>query len=182
MDEPSRVDEHLMVWGLFDPTIALSSVVDQLRHRGIPDDWMEVMSSFPLEKPLLNKPAGIPLHWITILGGLVGIGIGLFFAGGTALLYPLTTGGKPIVSLPVLGIVSFETMMLVAIVLTFSAMVVKIACVKQSGLRHDPRIDEGAVGLSIQVGSDSAKAQSISRLLEEAGASEVEIRTIEKIR
>jgi hypothetical protein len=54
----------------------------------------------------------------------------------------------------------------------------KIAFVQQSGLQHDPRIDEGVVGLSIQVGSDAAKAQSISRILEEAGASEVEIRTV----
>ncbi len=60
-------------------------------------------------------------------------------------------------------------------------MVIKIAFVQQSGLQHDPRIDEGVVGLSIQVGSDAAKAQSISRLLEEAGASEVEIRTVQEI-
>ncbi len=164
--------------GLLDPTTSLSPVLDQLRSQGIPDVGMEIMSPLPLESSLLNKPVRTPLYLITIVGGIVGIGIGIFFAAGTALLFPLVTGGKPIVSNPVVGIISYETMMLVAIVVTFLSMVVKIAFVQQSGLRNDPRIDEGSVGLSIQVGNDTAKAHSISRLLQEAGASEVEIRTI----
>ncbi|MCA9422339.1 MAG: DUF3341 domain-containing protein [Nitrospira sp.] len=171
------VDRHVVL-GLFDPTTSLTPVLDQLRSQGIPDVLMEIMSPLPLEASLLNKPVHIPLYCITIFGGIVGIGIGIFFAAGTALLFPLVTGGKPIVSNPVVGIISYETMMLVAIVVTFLAMMIKIAFVQQSGLRNDPRIDEGAVGLSIQVGNDTAKAHSISRLLQEAGASEVEIRTI----
>ena len=171
------IDRHV-VWGLFDPAISLSPVLDQLRERGIPDVLMEVVSPLPLEVSLLHKPDRIPLHRITIIAGLVGIGIGVFFTVGTALLYPLVTGGKPVVSPPVVGLISFETMMLLAIVSTFLAMAIKIAFVHQSGLDKDPRIDEGVVGISVQVGEDTARAQSISRLLEKAGAAEVEIRTI----
>lgn len=176
---PIRVNQQVVL-GFFDPAKSLSPVLDQLRHQGIPDVLMEVLSPLPLEARLLNKPVRVPLHRITILGGVAGLGIGIFFAAGTALLYPIMTGGKAIVSLPVVGIISYETMMLVAIVSTFVAMVIKIAFVQQSGLQHDPRIDEGVVGLSIQVGSDAAKAQSISQLLEEAGAYEVEIRTVQE--
>lgn len=171
------VDQHVVL-GLFDPAIALTPVLHQLRHHGIPDALMEVLSPLPLEGSFLNKPVRIPLHRLTILGGLAGIGIGVFFAAGTALLYPLLTGGKAMVSWPVVGIISFETMMLGAIVTTFVAMAIKVAILQQSGLRHDPRIDEGVVGISIQVGNDTAEAQSISRLLQDAGAAEVEIRTI----
>lgn len=170
-------DRHVVL-GLFDPTTSLSPVLDRIRSQGIPDALMEILSPLPLETSLLHKPVRIPLHHLTILGGIVGIGIGIFFAAGTALLYPLVTGGKPIVSHPVVAIISYETMMLLAIVVTFFATAINIAFVEQSGLRHDPRIDDGSIGLSIQVGKDTAKAHTISRLLEEAGASEVEIRTV----
>ncbi|GJL57788.1 MAG: hypothetical protein NPIRA03_06450 [Nitrospirales bacterium] len=167
-----------MVLGFFDPTTSLPPVLDQIRNQGIPDIFMEILSPLPLETALLNKPVRIPLYRLTIIGGIVGIGVGIFFAAGTALLFPLVTGGKPIVSIPVVGIISYETMMLMAIAVTFVATAINIAFVQQSGLRNDPRIDEGSVGLSIQVGNDTAKAHSISRLLQQAGASEVEIRTI----
>lgn len=170
-------DRHVVL-GLFNPATSLPPVLDHIRSQGIPDILMEILSPLPLETSLLNKPVRIPLHRLTIIGGIVGIGIGIFFAAGTALLFPLVTGGKPIVSIPVVGIISYETMMLMAIVVTFLAAAIKIAFVQQSGLRNDPRIDEGSVGLSIQVGNDTAKAHSISRLLQKAGASEVEIRTI----
>lgn len=178
MHKNSHTADQQVVLGLFDPTISLSPVIDQLRSQGVPDALMEIMSPLPLETSLLNKPMGVPLHRMTIIGGITGIGIGIFFAAGTALLFPLMTGGKPIVSYPVVGIISFETMMLVAIVVTFLAMVFKIAFVEQSGLRNDPRIDEGSVGVSIQVGDDTVKAHSISGLLQKAGATEVEILTV----
>lgn len=175
MDKSSGNLQRHVVWGLFDPAVSLHPVLDQVRNQGIPDTRMEVISPLPLEISLLHKPVRVPLHRITILGGLTGIGIGVFFAAGTALFYPLVTGGKPIVSIPVVGLISFETMMLVAIVSTFIAMVIKIAFVHQSGLDRDPRIDEGVVGISIQTGEDKAKAQTIVRLLREAGAADVEI-------
>jgi hypothetical protein len=178
MDTPADSTDRQVVLGLFDPTRPLAPVLDQLRSQGVPDRLMEVLSPLPLESSFLSKPVRLPLHRITIAGGVVGIGIGIFFAAGTALLYPIMTGGKPIVSAPVVGIISYETMMLVAIVSTFLAMAVKIAFVQQSGLRNDPRIDEGAVGVSVQVGDETADAHTISRLLRDAGASEVEIHTI----
>ena len=178
MPKNTETADRQVVLGLFDPAIALPPVLDQIRNQGIPDILMEILSPLPLESSLLNKPVRIPIHRLTIIGGIVGIGIGIFFAAGTALLFPLATGGKPIVSIPVVGIISYETMMLMAIVVTFFAAAIKIAFVQQSGLRNDPRIDEGSVGLSIQVGNDTAKAHSIFRLLQNAGASEVEIRTI----
>lgn len=178
MDNPSGNLHRHVVWGLFDPAVSLSPVLDQLRHQGIPDTLMEVISPLPLETSLLHKPVRVPLHRITILGGLTGIGVGVFFAAGTALFYPLVTGGKPIVSLPVVGLISFETMMLVAIVSTFIAMAIKIGFVHQSGLDHDPRIDDGVVGVSVQTGEDKDKAQAIVRLLREAGAADVEIHMV----
>ena len=106
MDKPSHTVDLHVVRGLFDPAISLFPVLDQLRHQGIPDVLMEVISPIPLESSFLDKPVRIPLHRITIIGGMVGIGIGVFFTVGTALLYPLVTGGKPIVSIPVVGIIS----------------------------------------------------------------------------
>ncbi|HBP89609.1 MAG: DUF3341 domain-containing protein [Nitrospira sp.] len=174
---PERNDEQVVV-GLFDPTIPLSPVLDQLRCEGIPDYRMTVISPFPLGNILINGPVRFPLHRITIISGLFGIGIGVCLSAGTALLYPLATGGKPIVSIPVVGIISFETMMLMAIIGTFMAMMIRIGFMQQSDLSHFPRTVEGAVGLSIHLGDETAKAQAISSLLQKAGAADVEIRTV----
>ncbi|MGH7229950.1 MAG: quinol:electron acceptor oxidoreductase subunit ActD [Nitrospiraceae bacterium] len=162
------------VLGVFTPTTPLRPLIAELQKAGLPDEAIDILSPLPLSEPLLQKPIRLPLYVITIIAGIVGIGVGIFFAGGTAALYPLMTGGKPIVAPPVVGIISFETMMLLAIVTTFIAMVMKIRSAGRSAAGRDPRIDEGAIAISVQIDWDDPRLTSIERIFKEAGAMEVQ--------
>ena len=169
-------DKRGIIFALFGPECPLPAILESLRVAGIPDRNVEVVSALPLSGITLHKPVGLPLYTIAIVAGLIGIGVGIFFAGGTAALYPVMTGGKAIVALPVVGIISYETMMLVAIVTTFIAMAIKIVFTYRSGLGHDPRIDEGDVGISVRLAPGDGRGAVIERLLRQAGAHGVETR------
>src|SRR5438270_572069 len=142
------------VLALFEPTTAIEPVLEQLRAQGIPDRNLEVDSPLPLDPGLMHKPIRVHLYVITIIAGLVGIGAGIFFAGGTAAFYPLLTGGKKIVARPVVGIISYELMMLFAIVCTFVAMVIKIVGDRRAPFRQDPQIGEGRIGIVVRMQHD----------------------------
>ena len=52
------------------------------------------------------------LYVFPLLGALVGITAGIILTSMTQLAYPLTQGGKPILSLPPMAVVTYETTML----------------------------------------------------------------------
>ena len=162
-----------VVLGLFTPHTPLRPLIADLKTAGLPDEAIDILSPLPLSEPLLQKPIRLPLYIITIIAGIIGIGVGVFFAGGTAVLYPLMTGGKPIVAPPVVGIISFETMMLLAIVTTFVAMVIRIRRAGRNAAGRDPRIDEGAIAISVRVDRNDARSRSVAALFKKTGAMEV---------
>ena len=92
---------------------------------------------------------------------------------GTAAFYPLLTGGKKIVARPVVGIISYELMMLFAIVCTFVAMVIKIVGDRRAPFRQDPQIGEGRIGIVVRMQHDEALKAGVEMILHEAGATEV---------
>jgi hypothetical protein len=164
-----------LIFAFFQSEKSFPPLLDQLRQAGIRDDRMEIVSPLPIEPPLLHRRPRIPLYVIAILTGIAGIGFGIALAGGTAILYPIPTGGKPHVAPPVIGIIAFETMMLAAIVCTFLTMAGRIMFAYPfSGLRHDSRIDGGLIGLAIRVESTHTAVSGIHDLLYQSGAVDVE--------
>ena len=168
------VTEHEMtVRALFEPSGYPELLVEKLRQAGVPEDAIEILSPLPLHEAGLGRPARLPLHRIAILAGLVGLVLGVMVAGGTAILYPIMTGGKPIVAPPVVGIIAFETMMLMAIVTTFVTMLIQVRSESRSAAERDPRIDDGLIEVILSVPSNSARLQLVQTLLEQAGALEI---------
>src|SRR5438132_1237401 len=136
---------------VYDPMIPVAPILDHLREVGVEEEAMEVVSPLPLPGALFEKSVHVSLYLITIIAGLVGIAVGIFFAGGTAAFYPLMTGGKAIVAPPVVGIVSYETMMLLGIVVTFLIMVMRILFAAGARLEHIPELEDGLIGVGGQV-------------------------------
>ena len=163
----SNDDETLVA--LFALSTPMKPVVEQLRRVGVAMERIVIISPLPLHGIGDNHPRRMPLYGLTILGGLAGIGLGIFFTVGTPLFYPLMTGGKPIVAPPVVGIIAFENMMLLAIVTTFLVMLLRLR-VRGRPAPRDPRIDDGAVALSIDVDARAAQPAVVQTLLKEAGA------------
>ncbi len=158
---------------LYDPTTPLTPVLDHLREAGVQEQAMEVVSALPLPGAQIEKSVHVHLYLITIIAGLVGIGVGIFFAGGTAAFYPLMTGGKAIVARPVVGIVSYETMMLLGIVITFLVMVMRILSASRARLERMPEIEDGLIGVAVQIDQNDPLFETARRVLQEGGAREV---------
>ena len=166
-------ENEMTVLAFFEPSSYPQSLVENLRKAGVLEEAIEILSPLPLHEAILLRPARVPLHVITIMAGLVGICIGVFFAGGTALLYPIVTGGKPIVAPPVVGIIAFETMMLVAIVTTFAAMLIRLRSGSRHAAERDPRIEDGLIEVILSLPPDSPLIEMVDSLLQQAGALDI---------
>lgn len=156
--------------GVFTCEVDVSALTARLHESGVPAEGIHVLSPVPLSNRASDRIGGMPLYGITIGAGIVGIGVGVFFAAGTAMMYPLMTGGKPIVAAPVVGIISYETMMLLAIVVTFMAMLLRVKRVNAKVRRRDMRVDEGRIAVVVRVPAFSQVAGAVRDAMEEAGA------------
>ncbi len=172
----SRNQPRRGLLALFPPDVDLDSVRLSLVEAGISQDQIGLLTPVPLNDGSGPDDASRPFwpYGITIAAGLVGIAVGVFFAAGTAALYPLMTGGKPIVSAPIVGIISYETMMLLAIVVTFITMIVRIRRARQTSVDREARIDDGKIALSVCL-VEGSREQSVKTLLEMAGAEDVRL-------
>lgn len=163
-------ENETRVLALFEPSNYPESLVENLRKAGVPEEAVKVLSPLPLHEESLLRPTSVPLHVITIGAGLVGICVGVFFAGGTALLYPIATGEKPIVAPPVVAIIAFETMMLTAIVTTFVTMLIRVRSGNRHAAERDPRIEDGLIEVILSLPTDSPLVEMVDALLQQAGA------------
>jgi hypothetical protein len=158
----------MTVVALFPGAAPLEDMRRELQKAGVEDGAVEILSPIPPAQPA--RSPGLPLYAITIAAGFIGILVGVFFAGGTAALYPIMTGGKAIVARPVVGIIAYETMMLVAIVTTFLVMLIRIYRAKPVPSESAERVQEGAVGLAVTLTEDDPRWPWLQRRLSEFGA------------
>ena len=92
-------------------------------------------------------------RWLALAGGVAGAGAGFLLAAGTAWLYPVQTGDKPIIALFPTGIITFEITMLFAIVGTMAGMFLEMRLPSRSARLYDPAIADGCIGISITIHS-----------------------------
>lgn len=114
----TAVDRHL-VEAAFEQVADLRAVVEAALESGVAVSRVEVRSPAPLEEDELPlpKPKSRVLQFAlagAVLGGLTAFGL----AAGTALAYPLPTGGMSIVAGPPVGVVTYEGTALGLILMT----------------------------------------------------------------
>jgi ActD protein len=90
-------------------------------------------------------------RWLALAGGLAGAGAGFLLAAGTAWLYPVQTGHKPIIALYPVAIISFEVAMLSAIIGTMAGMFLEMRLPNRGNHLYDPLIAEGYIGISVTI-------------------------------
>ena len=111
------------------------------------------------------------LYVFPLLGALVGITAGIILTSMTQLAYPLTQGGKPILSLPPMAVVTYETTMLGAIIFTVLGIIFESRLPKVKMGLYDTRITEGYIGVLVNVEED--RLPQVSGILTQAGAVDV---------
>ncbi|MFQ5949706.1 MAG: quinol:electron acceptor oxidoreductase subunit ActD, partial [Nitrospiria bacterium] len=107
----------------------------------------------------------------TLAGVFFGVLFGLFLSAGTALLYPIETGGMPILSLPAIGLMTFEMMILFSLLATFAGFLY-CAILSPNRRRFVPdRVSRDRFGISVR--GNQKELESASEILVRCGADRV---------
>ena len=159
--------------GIFKDIETAGRAVESLIKAGFAESEITSLTSVPYPDGVLVKTDQRTwLRWMALGGGFVGAAAGFFLAAGTAWLYPVQTGDKPIITFYPAGIVTYEVTMLFAIIGAIGGMFLEMKLPPRGERPYDPAISEGYIGISVAVASGgSSRAEE---LMKKAGA----IRTI----
>jgi len=156
--------------GIFKDIETAGRAVDSLIKAGFSEAQITSLTSVPYPDGVLVKTEGRSwFRWVSLAGGIVGVGVGFLLAAGTAWLYPVQTGDKPIIALYPTGIITFEITMLFAIVGTIVGMFLEMRLPPLRKRPYDPAIAEGFVGISVTVPSGDRGGRA-DEIMKEAGA------------
>jgi len=157
------------VLGVFAEVTDAARAVRALREGG----HVEIRFAAPAPFPELVEALGRPrsrLDSVTLSGAALGVAGGFALCVGTALAWPLMTGGKPIVSIPPFVIIAFELSVLVGACVNLGALAVGAGRARRRrAVPFDPRFSTDRIGVFV-VGGDLPEAE---RTLRDGGAEEV---------
>ena len=145
----------------------LRSILEKLEAAGVHASQIDVISHVPIHGVLSKNKSR--LGWFALVGGILGALVGFALAALTALAYPLPTGGMPILAWWPIGIVTYETTMLGAILATVLGFLVEARLPRFKPMAYDGVVD-GAVLLSITK-LDEPSVNRCRSILRAAGAS-----------
>lgn len=161
------------VLGLFKELDDAVRAVDALKAARFESADLELLSSIPYPPPTLGLPETRTQNqvWLSTGMGVAGAAFGFLLAGGTAWLYQLPTGGKPIIAMPTVGVIMYETTMLFAIWTAFFGALIFFKGWRSKNEPYDARISTGAIGLVVRLADEGRRAEA-----EEAMAGALEVR------
>jgi molybdopterin-containing oxidoreductase family membrane subunit len=145
--------------------------------RGERPDGVEVLDVFspvPVEgvaEHLAPRPS--PVRWFTFVGGLAGM-IGGFALGiGSALIWNIVVGGKPVASHVPFVVIAFEGLILLGAIFTFLGILVaaRLPYRKFPGPAHQPQFTEDRFG--VWLGCAPERVAAARGYLERHGAESV---------
>lgn len=138
--------------GIFRDMNSAAGGVEGLVRAGFAEAQITSLSSVPYpDGVLVRSDRRSWFRWLTLAGGLAGALAGFGLAAGTAWLYPVQTGDKPIIALYPTAIICFEVAMLFAIVATMAGMFLEMGLPALKKRPYDPAIAEGFIGISLTI-------------------------------
>lgn len=142
-----------------------------LAERGL--TRIEVFAPAPAPALLAALPQPpSPVRVFTLAGGIAGGLSGLALTSGTALAWPLITGGKPILALPAFLVIAFELAILLGALAALSGFLWSARLPRRTcGEPYDPRFSADRFG--VLVATEPERLDEARRLLEDAGAEAV---------
>ncbi len=149
------------VYALYADPDSAQLAVDSLRREGVAERSITVISSEPFEEyefSRRDKPTWI--FWLATAGGAVGLILAYLLASTTQRLWPLVTGGMPIVAMWPNLIIMFELTMLGAIIMTVITLLITARLPTTRSKLYDPEVSSG----KILVGVENAPDDSIEKL------------------
>jgi ActD protein len=156
--------------GTFKDVEAATKAVDSLVRAGFSEETITSLTSVPYPDGVIVKTRQRTwFRWISAAGGVLGACAGFALAAGTAYLYPVQTGDKPIIAFYPTGIITYEITMLFAMVGAIGGMFLEMKLPPWKEQVYDPAIGEGAIGISVST-SSADQGNRAGKIMQDAGA------------
>jgi len=156
--------------GIFRDVETAGKAVESLLKAGFVETQITSLTSVPYPDGVLVKTEQRTwFRWLALAGGIVGAATGFLLAAGTAWVYPVQTGDKPIIAFYPTGIITYELTMLFAIIGTMVGMFLEMRLPPRGKRPYDPAISEGYIGISVAVPSGDQRSRA-EEIMKEAGA------------
>jgi hypothetical protein len=160
------------ILGLFEDANFAAEAGDALQRANVAPKDYDFLTDAPYpEGAFGERHEPHRLYVFPLVGALIGITVGILLTSMTQLSYPLTQGGKPILSLPPMAVVTYETTMLGAIIFTVLGILFESRLPKLKLGLYDTRITEGYIGVLVTV--EEEELPQVSGILTQAGAVDV---------
>ena len=144
------MNETITLIGSFDSSTDTADAIDELHQLGIPDGDVVVMTGIPYPEQALGRhQEWIRLPYIVLGGALVGFLFGIFLAVATPALYPLTLGGRSIVTGPPAAVIVYVFTMMAAIVSTFLGVIWEMGFPSFARKYYDEKVTSGDLAVLI---------------------------------
>ena len=161
------------VLGVFAHVDTTVRALEELRAKGYHD--LTVYTPVPVHEieDVLERDRPVSrVRLFTLIGGLTGMVSGFLLTIWSALVWGLTTGGKPVVSIPPFVVIAFELTILFGGLATLIGMVVlgRLPRLTPSPT-FDPRFTNDRFGVAVHCAT--GRGGSVREILRGAGAEEV---------
>lgn len=146
--------------GIFSDVDGAARAVDNLVREGFAESQVTSLTSVPYPAGVLvdNKRKSW-FRWLALAGAIAGALGGFALAAGTAWVYPVQTGDKPIISSFPTAIITYELTMLFAMIGTVTGMFLEMRLPALKKRPYDPAISEGCIGISVSIHSGGEVVQ-----------------------
>jgi hypothetical protein len=160
------------ILGLYTDASYAAEAGEALEKAGISNENFDFLTDTPYpEGAFGERHSSHRLYVFPFVGALIGLTTAILLTAGTQVSYPLITGGKPILSLPPMAIISYEGTMLGAILFTVIGIIFESRLPSFKRGLYDDRITEGYIGVTVDC--DDSQVDTVEQLLTQAGAIEV---------
>ena len=161
------------VVGVFAHVDTTVRALEELRSKGYHD--LAVYTPVPvheIEEVLERDRPVSRVRLFTLIGGLTGTASGFVLTIWSAMQWGLTTGGKPVVSIPPFVVIAFELTILFGGLATVIGMAVlgRLPRLRPSA-SFDPRFTNDRFGIAVHCAP--GRSDSVREILRTAGAEEV---------
>lgn len=139
------------VYALFTGPDQAQQAFDRLKHSGVANRSIVVISSEPFEEyEFSRRDHATWMYWIAGGGGALGLLAAILLTSTTQQLWPLNTSGMPIVSWVPNAIVLFEMTMLGAIVATVVTLLVTAGLPALGKQLYDAEVSDGYILVGVE--------------------------------
>ena len=164
------------IYALYSSPESAQRAVDGLRAAGIPDRSITILASEPLEEyEFARRDRATWMPWIAGMGAAGGLACGYYLASVTQNLWPIDTGGMPIVSNWTNLIVIFELTMLGGILATVITLFITAKIPAGEPKLYDPDVADGKILVGVENPRDTA-VPAIEQALLSGGVAELKRR------